>query len=53
MLRGAEGLAFLRKRGGLWLLGATFVAFLQAFGGPNSVGVVLGLAFLRLAFDPL
>ena len=53
MLRGEGVLAFLRKGVGLWLLGATFVAFLQAFGGPNLLGVVLGLAFLRLAFGPL
>ena len=31
-------LAFLRKGVGLWLLGVPVVAFLQACGGPNSVG---------------
>ena len=41
-------MALLRVRNGLWLLGATFVAFLQALGGPNSVGAYI----LRHFCDP-
>jgi hypothetical protein len=38
MLRGVEGVALLRKKGGLWLLGEDSVSFLIIFHGPNSVG---------------
>jgi len=38
MLRGERELALLRSFNGLWLLGATFVAFLRDENGPNSVG---------------
>lgn len=40
-------------RGGLWLLSVLNMAFLRNPVGPNSVGAVLGLTFLRLAFGPL
>jgi len=36
--RGAEGVALLRKKGGLWILGDEPMAFPRWINSPNSVG---------------
>jgi hypothetical protein len=38
MLRGVEGVAFLRRGVGLWLLGDEPMAFPRWINSPNSVG---------------